>query len=147
MLAMAIVPRVMVLMPCASGACAVKGEFHAVEVWTGTMIVWPSTVTALWSDGPAPPRRLATPALGEPGSASRNPKDCSSVISCRLSGDSGGFGVSVGGFMGIAPGSDGVHRGRGGGGTVVDRQAQQLGPRVVADRVHHSLALGDQRHV
>jgi hypothetical protein len=30
---------------------------------------------------------------------------------------------------------------------VVDGERQQLGPRVVADRIHHSLALGDQRHV
>ena len=39
MLAIGIAPRVMVLMPCASGACAVKGEFQAVDVCTGTMIV------------------------------------------------------------------------------------------------------------
>ena len=45
------------------------------------MMVTPSTVTALWSDGPAPPRRLGAPAFG---SASRKPYDCSSVISCRL---------------------------------------------------------------
>jgi hypothetical protein len=83
MLAIGMLPRVRVLRPCASGACAVNGEFQALELWTGTMIVWPSTVTALWSDGPAPPRRLAAPA---PGSASRKPKDCSSVISCRLDG-------------------------------------------------------------
>src|ERR1700712_4732313 len=105
MLAMAIVPRVMVLMPCASGACAVKGEFHAVEVWTGTMMVWPSTVTALWSDGPAPPRRLAAPAVG---STSRNPKDCSSVINWRLAGLSvaagGVFDMGLLAFIGKAPG-------------------------------------------
>ena len=28
-------------------------------VWTGTMTVTPSMVRALWSDGPAPPRRLS----------------------------------------------------------------------------------------
>src|SRR3954466_14437017 len=82
MLAMGMLPRITRLMPCASGASAVKGECQAVEVCTGTMMVWPSTVTALWSEGPAPPRRLATPAEG---STSRNPKDWSSVISCRLS--------------------------------------------------------------
>ncbi len=50
------------------------------------MMVTPSMVTALWSDGPAPPRRLATLAPA-PGSARRKPVDCSSVINCRLTAD------------------------------------------------------------
>src|SRR3954466_4265890 len=101
MLAMGMLPRITRLMPCASGASAVKGECQAVEVCTGTMIVWPSTVTALWSEGPAPPRRLATPAEGL---TSRNPKDWSSVISCRLC-----VGVGVGGVLMFgAPGGEGL---------------------------------------
>src|SRR3954452_19760110 len=134
MLAIGIVPRVMTLSPAASGACAVKGEFQAVEVCTGTMIVWPSTVTALWSDGPAPPRRLAAPAEG---STSRHPKDCNSVISWRLEGLVGVVmvGASVGG-VGCRNRGACRHREGGGGGSVVDGEAQQFGPRVVADRIH-----------
>ncbi len=81
MLATGIVPRSSVLVPEASGALATNGECQALLVCTGTMTVTPSTVTALWSDGPAPPRRLAAPAWG---SARRRPLDCSSVINCRL---------------------------------------------------------------
>ncbi|MNN20244.1 hypothetical protein D3C81_1335160 [compost metagenome] len=72
MLAMGIVPRDSLTVPCASGADAANGECHAVLVCTGTMIVTPSMVTALWSDGPAPPRRLAAPARG---SSRRIPTD------------------------------------------------------------------------
>src|SRR5437899_2167641 len=142
MLAIGMLPRVTTLRPCASGACAVNGEFQAVEVCTGTMMVWPSTVTALWSLGPAPPLRLAAPALG---STSRSPKDCNSVISWRFMGRVW--------FMVVAPGSGkrsciGLrHAQHGHGGPVVEQQAQQLGPGVVTDRIHHAFALGDQRHV
>jgi hypothetical protein len=45
---------------------------RALPVCTGTITVWPSIVTALWSEGPAPPRRLGAPALG---SSSRSPSD------------------------------------------------------------------------
>src|SRR6218665_1667753 len=120
-----------------------KGEVCAEPVCTGTMIVWPSMVTALWSDGPAPPRRLAAPFFAaSPGSASRNPKDCNSVMSCWLCVE--GFG-----FMGHAPWGSGwnVHCMHRGGRCVVDGKAQQLGPRVVTDRVHHPFALGDEGHV
>jgi len=95
MRAIGMAPRFSALLPLASGASATKGDAHALEVCTGTMIVWPSMVTALWSDGPAPPRRLDAPACG---SSSRNPKDCSSVISCRL------LFERVGVLMGCAPG-------------------------------------------
>ena len=54
---------------------------RATTVWTGTMIVCPSIVTALWSDGPAPPRRLGAPAARVKPAAARS--DCSSVISWR----------------------------------------------------------------
>src|SRR4051795_4413893 len=119
MLAIGMLPRVRALRPWASGACATNGEFHALDVCTGTMIVWPSTVTALWSDGPAPPRRLATPPFGDAGSASRNPKDCSSVISWRVCGDSARVG-SVVVVMGRAPERVVGHRRGGERGAVVD---------------------------
>ena len=35
----------------------------------------------------------------------------------------------------------------GAGGAAVEHQVQELGARIVADRVHHSLALEDQAHV
>ena len=47
MLAIGIVPRIKALAPPASGVAATKGECHAVFVCTGTMMVTPSTVTAL----------------------------------------------------------------------------------------------------
>src|SRR4249920_3793960 len=95
MFAIGMLPRITRLTPSAFGASAVNGERHAVEVCTGTMIVRPSTVTALWSDGPAPPRRLATPIFG---STSRKPCDWSSVISCWLVGEAGFIADTPGGF-------------------------------------------------
>ena len=72
------------LRPAASGFSATNGLSKAGAVWTGTMTVTPSIVMALWSEGPAPPRRLSAPALG---STSRTPEDCNSLINC--SGGSG----------------------------------------------------------
>ena len=48
------------------------------------------------------------------------------------------------------PGKMALRTGRplhGGGRAVVVEQAEEFGPRVVADRVHHPLALGHQREV
>src|SRR6516162_741440 len=53
------------------------GDRAAGLVWIGTITVVPITFTALWSEGPAPPRRLGAPS---PGSASRRPCVWSSVI-------------------------------------------------------------------
>ena len=48
--------------PSASGRRTRKGESKAVSVCTGTITVRPAMVIALWSEGPAPPRRLGAPA-------------------------------------------------------------------------------------
>src|ERR1700760_4631322 len=97
------------LRPAASGASATYGLVTAGAVCTGTMTVVPSMVSALWSDGPAPPLRLATP---DDGSPSRTPWDCSSLIRCSVRSiddedgfisrapEFGGFGVGVGGLHG-----------------------------------------------
>src|ERR1700761_53728 len=95
-------------------------------------------VSALWSDGPAPPRRLSSPAFG---STSRTPKVCNSLISS-----------SVGRVMGLSIGNW-VLNGRRGfkterfGWAGVQRDVDQFGPRIMADGVHHALALHDQAHV
>src|SRR5580700_5676393 len=97
------------------------------------MKVTPSTIIALWSDGPAPPRRLSTPALG---SRIRAPKVWSSLISrsvVRLKRVSPGFG--------LVRQMQWPRRAR------IEVEADQLRPGVMADRVHHPLALDDQRKV
>src|ERR1700712_5075150 len=127
------------------------------------MTVCPATVAALWSDGPAPPRRVGTPARW---SATRTPLDCSSAISARVGADKGrvllmeqrlralarrvcviarGYGNRLRGTLRLRLGT----RYRAGdlGRSRVDQQTKQLGPRVVTDRVHHALALDDQTHV
>src|ERR1700759_4089541 len=97
------------------------------------MTVTPSTVMALWSDGPAPPRRLATPAFG---STSLMPWDCSSLIRRSVRGF--GSGSDGGGIL-VAPMGGCLH---GKGGAVGEERAQQFGAGGVPDRVHHPLALG-----
>lgn len=47
MLAIGMVLRISALLPFASGSPATNGDSHAVLVCTGTMMVTPSTVTAL----------------------------------------------------------------------------------------------------
>lgn len=47
MLAIGMAPRDSRLTPAASGSAATNGDSHAVLVCTGTMMVTPSTVTAL----------------------------------------------------------------------------------------------------
>src|SRR5271165_422782 len=64
-------------MPSVRDFLARYGDRAAGLVWIGTITVVPITFTALWSEGPAPPRRLGTPS---PGSASRRPRVCSSVM-------------------------------------------------------------------
>lgn len=48
--------------PSGPGLRTRKGDSKALAVWTGTITVRPLMVMALWSEGPAPPRRLCTPA-------------------------------------------------------------------------------------
>src|SRR5437879_5005620 len=140
MFAIGMAPRISALVPLPSGDDATYGECHAVLVCTGTMMVTPSTVTALWSDGPAPPRRLAAPAAG---SSRRSPTDCSSVRS-SVTDNRLEAGVISLEFMVGAPvvvGECGGHgrccRRR----PVVDGKAEQFRPGVVPHRIHHSLAL------
>ena len=76
-----------------------------------------------------------------------NPKDCNSLISSSVF-----IGVGLVCSIERAPG-----RGRCGGRdgqrrhrrlrSVVEREREQFRPRVMADLVHHPLALDDQRHV
>src|SRR3954468_24800310 len=113
----------------------------------------PSTVMALWSDGPAPPRRLSAPTLG---STSRTPKDCSSFINFSAGiRSSAGKTVRTIGFIGLVPGFE-WHEGRstlrgysahGGGLSVVEVEAEEFRPGIMSHRVHHSLTLDDQTHV
>src|ERR1700722_2963791 len=102
----------------------------------------PSMVIALWSDGPAPPRRLSFPALG---STSLTPKDCNSLINCSVGREFAATCVMV-----CAPtrrsecGRDrgtGFHRMRG---AVVENELQDLRSGVMPHRVHHALALDDE---
>src|SRR5580658_1275895 len=107
----------------------------------------PSMVIALWSEGPAPPRRLSWPAVG---STSRTPQVCNSLISCAV-----GIGLAVVSFIGRTPicwfvdgprplqGSD-LHGVRG---VIVEDEMQEFGTGVMADRIHHPLALDDETHV
>src|SRR5271154_1177769 len=109
------------------------------------MTVMPSMVIALWSDGPAPPRRLSCPAFG---STSRTPQDCNSLISCAV-----GMALGVVNFIGRIPiwyVVNGARQGFGQHwlrGTIVEHELEKLGTGIVADRVHHPLALDDQTHV
>src|ERR1700733_1482244 len=127
------------LRPDMSGFSTRYGLSNAGAVWTGTITVMPSTVTALGSDGPAPPRRLSTPAFG---SASRTPKLCNSLISC-----------SVGRLMAVSFGGkrrlertlrcEMQRTGR----TLIELDADEFGTRVMADGIHHSLALDDEGEI
>src|SRR5271163_3277502 len=111
------------------------------------MTVMPSSVIALWSDGPAPPRRLSCPTLG---STSRTPQDCNSLISCAV-----GIALGIVGFIGRVPIRsfvDGIrsrHRYNlhGVRGTIIENKMKKLGPSIVANRIHHPLALDDEGHV
>src|SRR5271154_2830167 len=105
------------------------GLSNAGALCTGIITVAPSMVIGMWSEGPAPPRRLSPPALG---STRRTPKDCNSLISCSVGI---GFGVSEAriGFIGCSSGSErrrGMGYVHGRGGAVVPQQRQQFGPRV-----------------
>ncbi len=106
-----------------------NGDCAALPVWIGTISVWPAMVIALWSDGPAPPRRPSAPA---PASASRRPSDCSSVISVRARSAEGGVGIGRVWFMEVLPGRCGLV-GAASGRLVAQDQLQQLRPGVVAD--------------
>src|SRR5271168_2960675 len=123
------------------------GLSNAGALCTGIITVAPSMVIGMWSEGPAPPRRLSPPALG---STRRTPKDCNSLISCSVGI---GFGCSCTriGFIGLSSGGGegwcGVRQMERDRRAIVPQQRQQFGPCVVADRVHHALALDDQRHV
>src|SRR5271170_2778272 len=107
------------------------------------MTVMPSMVIALWSDGPAPPRRLSWPAFG---SASRTPQDCNSLISCAV-----GMALAVVGFIGRARVRSFLHEFLEGRGClrrhnlhgmrrpVVEDEMEQFRAGVMADRIHHPL--------
>src|SRR5271166_2089143 len=110
----------------------------------GTITVSLATWTALWSDGPAPPARLSP---GPRGSSQRSPKAWSSETSSGRSAGRRAVGrIGSDRFMDGISGKSGQ---RGGGGSVVrvrvrtavDEERKELGPRVVPDAVHHSLAL------
>src|ERR1700730_17440357 len=110
------------------------GLAKAGAVWTGTMTVMSSMVIALWSDGPAPPRRLSWPAFG---STSLTPQDCNSLINCAV-GKEGCASVSIVGFIGCTPdrgqgngrrGSD-FHRARR---AIVENEVEKFGAGVMAD--------------
>src|SRR3954471_24006319 len=98
----------------------------------------------MWSDGPAPPRRLSPPVRG---STRRTPKDCNSLISRSVGivvGETLGSCWASIGFIGLCSrAGEGCRIGRvqRRGGAVVPQQRQQFGARVVADRIHHPLAL------
>src|SRR5260221_11669720 len=97
------------------------------------MTVAPSIVIALWSDGPAPPRRLSTPAVG---STRRTPKDCNSLINRSVGSDIGAAGAIIR-FIGPGRGCGGGGSGRlyqGGYAGVVD-PAGQLWLGVTSGRV------------
>src|ERR1700710_671582 len=99
-------------------------------------------VMALWSEGPAPPRRPETPRSE---SASRKPSDWRSVIRLRLVEGTNFTGVMV--CIRVAPGGGLAGSGQRRLRRVAQHEAEQFGPRVMADAVHHPLALDDQRHV
>src|ERR1700733_12618862 len=133
--------------PASSGSSIRKGLSKAGAVCTGTMIVRPATVIALWSEGPAPPRRLLQPALG---SASLTPCDCKALINCSI-----GIAVAASGFI---IGSPGAGEGKGGKlrhsgalqgrrGSIVEIEVEEFGAGIVTDRIHHPLALDDEAHV
>src|SRR5580704_11660863 len=132
------------LRPKASGFSTKYGLENAGAVWTGTMTVMPSMVRALWSDGPAPPRRLSWPALG---STSRTPQDCNSLINCAV-----GMAVGTVGFIRCTPGRWGgrrggspkLHRSRR---AIIENEMKEFGPGIMADRVHHPLALDDEAEI
>src|SRR3954453_11411321 len=98
------------------------------------MTVMPSMVIALWSEGPAPPRRLSWPTFG---STRRTPQDCNSLINCSV-----GIAVDLAfGIVcimrrapirlfgcGLRPGH-GLHRPRR---AIVENKLEQLGAGVVA---------------
>src|ERR1019366_6930738 len=118
----------------------------------GTMSVSPPSTSALWSEGPAPPTRERP---GPSGPTHRAPSDCSSVISATPPASSGerrsiGSDVVAMGWYLLVSGVRAVRspaiRERGVG-RAVDDEAQELGAGVVPDAVHHSLSLGDERHV
>src|SRR5471030_1926374 len=105
------------------------------------MMVTPSIVTALWSDGPAPPRRLAAPALG---STSRTPKDCNSLISTSVGSICFIGGVPLNSLGVLLEECGSVHRR---GWAIVEIEAQKFGPGVMPHRIHHAFALDDQPHI
>ena len=111
------------------------------------MTVMPSTVIALWSEGPAPPRRLSTPGLrisqphpeglqlvdqlrrsacGDCGVAASSARRSHSPLVDRRSGHAA-RSISIGARR-----------------TIIENEAEKLGPRIMADRIHHPLALDDE---
>src|ERR1700744_3878316 len=101
------------------------------------MTVTPSSVSALWSEGPAPPRRLSAPALG---STSRAPKVCSSLTSCSVC-----IALDIVWDIEGTPWLGGDGEGRRGAHwrrrLVIEDQAEQFRPGIVPHRIHHPLAL------
>src|SRR5271156_2215838 len=111
------------------------------------MIVRPAIVIALWSEGPAPPRRLSQPA---PGSASLTPCDCKALINCSIGSAKCGSGFIIGSSKIWEGERDEMRRRRclqRACDAVVEFEMHEFGARVMADRIHHAFALDDEAPV